>query len=175
MPYAVFLLPHGAPIRSPSLFCIKLFLRPLLTYASPGWFPFLSVINITKLERLHQAASHAISGCLLSSPIPLLLSEAPLPPLRVTSTHVARSSYERALRQVFPLKPAPFCKLLVGLGRTNMSDISLLSESRSVLFSIFSFTAITLADLEGTVFSLLLFCQATMDSWTLVSPRERHG
>ena len=26
----------------------KSFLRPLLTYASPGWFPFLSIINITK-------------------------------------------------------------------------------------------------------------------------------
>ena len=25
-----------------SLFCIKLFFGPLLTYASPGWFPFLS-------------------------------------------------------------------------------------------------------------------------------------
>ena len=53
----------------------KSFLRPLLTYASPGWFPFLSVINITKLERLHRAASCAISGCLSSSPIRLLLSE----------------------------------------------------------------------------------------------------
>ena len=30
----------------------KSFLRPLLTYASPGRFPFLSVTNLTKLERL---------------------------------------------------------------------------------------------------------------------------
>ena len=28
----------------------KAFLRSLLTYASPGWFPFLRVTNITKLE-----------------------------------------------------------------------------------------------------------------------------
>ena len=35
----------------------KSFLRSLLTYASPGWFPFLSATNITKLERLHRAAS----------------------------------------------------------------------------------------------------------------------
>ena len=62
----------------------KSFLRPLLTYAAPGWFPFLSATNITKLERLHRAASRAITGCLSSSPIPLLLSVA--------------SSYERALR-----------------------------------------------------------------------------
>ena len=76
----------------------KAFLRPLLTYASPGWFPFLSATNITKLERFHRAASRAISGCLSFSPIPLLLSEALVPPLRVTLTHFALSSYERALR-----------------------------------------------------------------------------
>ena len=76
----------------------KAFLRPLLTYASPGWFPFLSNTNITKLKRLHRAASRAITGGLSSSPIPLLLSEASLPPLRVTLTHSTLLSYERALR-----------------------------------------------------------------------------
>ena len=76
----------------------KAFLRSLLTYASPGWFPFLSATNFTKLERLHRAASRAITGCLSSSPIPLLLSEASLLPLRVTLTHFTLLSYERALR-----------------------------------------------------------------------------
>ena len=76
----------------------KSFLRSLLTYALPGWFPFLSATNLTKLERLHPAASRAITGCLSSSPIPLLLSEASLPPLRVTLTHFTLLSYERALR-----------------------------------------------------------------------------
>ena len=75
----------------------KYFLRPLLTYASPGWFPFLNVTNFTKLERLHRAASRAITGCLSSSSISLLLSEASLPPLRVTLTHFFLISYERAL------------------------------------------------------------------------------
>ena len=69
-----------------SLWC-KAFPRPLLTYALPGWFPFLSVINITKLERFNRAASRAITGCLSSSPIPLPLSEASLPSLRVILTH----------------------------------------------------------------------------------------
>ena len=73
----------------------KSFLWSLLTYVSPGWFPFLSATNFTKLERLRRAASRAITGCLSSSSIPLLLSEASLPPLRVTLTHL---SYERALR-----------------------------------------------------------------------------
>ena len=49
------------------------------------------------MERLHRAASRAITGCLSSSPIPLLPSEASLPPLRVTLTHFTLLSYERAL------------------------------------------------------------------------------
>ena len=49
------------------------------------------------MECLHQAASHTISGCLSFSPIPLLLSKAPLPPLPVTLTHFALSSYKQAL------------------------------------------------------------------------------
>ena len=76
----------------------KSFLQSLLTYASPGWFPFLSATNLTKLERLHRAASRAITGCLSSSAILLLLSEASLPPLRVTMTHFTPFSYEQALR-----------------------------------------------------------------------------
>ena len=83
----------------------KSFLRPLLTYASPGWFPFLSATNVTKLERLHRAASRTITGCFSSSRIPLLLTEASLPPLRVTLTHFTLFSYERALRLLtsFPI------------------------------------------------------------------------
>ena len=83
----------------------KSFLRSLITYASPGWFRFLSVTNLTKLERLHRAASRVITGCLSSSPIPLLLSEASLPPLRVTLTHFTLLLHERALRHptLFPI------------------------------------------------------------------------
>ena len=76
----------------------KDFLRPLLIYTLPGWFHFLSVTNITKLERL-QAARRAITGCLSSSSIPLLLSEASLPPLRATLTHFTLSCNEWALRR----------------------------------------------------------------------------
>ena len=76
----------------------KSFLRSLLTYASPRWFPFLSATNFIKLKRLHRAASRAITGCLSSPPIPLLLSKASLPLLRVTLTHFTLFSYERALR-----------------------------------------------------------------------------
>ena len=75
----------------------KSFYRSLLTYALPGWFPFLSATNLTKLQCLHRATSRAITSCLSSSPIPLLLSEASLPPLRVTLTHFTFFSCERAL------------------------------------------------------------------------------
>ena len=85
------------PSKEPLSLLCKAFLQPLLTYASPGWCPFLSVTNITKLKRLHRAASRPIIGCLTSSPIPLLLIEASLPPLRVTLTHFTLSFYERAL------------------------------------------------------------------------------
>ena len=51
-----------------------------------------------ELERLHPAASRAIAGCLSSSPIPLLLAGASLPPLRVILTHFAFFSCERFLR-----------------------------------------------------------------------------
>ena len=50
------------------------------------------------MERLYRAASRAITGCLSSSPIPLLLTEGSLSSLRVNLTHFTLLSYERALR-----------------------------------------------------------------------------
>ena len=44
-----------------------------------------------------------------------------------------------------------------------------------VFSSIFPSTSNALADLAGTVFSLLLFYQTTMGPRTLVSPRKRRG
>ena len=85
------------PSKESLSFLYKSFLQPLLTYTSPGWFPFLSATNFTKLECLHRAASCAITGCFSSSLIPLLLTEASLPPLRVTLTHFTLFRYEQAL------------------------------------------------------------------------------
>ena len=65
--------------------------------------------------------------------------------------------------QVFPLKPAPFCKLFAGLGSTK-SVISLpfysslilaLSSSLCPFLCVF-FTLISLADLAGTLFPPVL-------------------
>ena len=87
----------GPSKESLSLLC-RAFLQPLLACASPGWFPFLGVANITRLGCLRREASRAVSGCLSSSPIPLLLSGASLPRLRVTLTHFTILSYGWALR-----------------------------------------------------------------------------
>ena len=85
--------------------------------------------------------------------------------------------------QVFPLNPAPFCTLFAGLGNTNKSATSLLFSCYltlvcprcPILSSIFPHTSKSVADLAGTVFSLLLFYQTTMDLRTLVSPGEQLG
>ena len=79
--------------------------------------------------------------------------------------------------QVFPLKPAPFCTLFADLGSTNKSAISFLFFYLTlVLSSPPSFLlSNSVADLAGTVFSLLLFYQTTMGRRTFVSPGERGG
>ena len=94
--------------ESLSVLC-KAFLRPLLTYVSPRCFAFLSATNITELERLHRAASRAITCCLPSPPIPLLLSEAFLPLFQVTLSFLSLNllSYFRLARP--GVKPR-FCR-----------------------------------------------------------------
>ena len=72
-------------------------MRPVLTYASPGWFPFLCNTAINHLEVLHRAACWVITGCHSSTPSTLLLLEAQLPPLKLTLEHQAFSSFERAV------------------------------------------------------------------------------
>ena len=61
----------------------KAVVRLVLTYASPGWFPFLSNTATNHLEVLHRAACRVITGCLSSNPSSLLLLEAQLPPLKL--------------------------------------------------------------------------------------------
>ena len=57
----------------------------------------------------------------------------------------------------------------------HFSSLLLLSDSRSVLSSIFPHISNSVTDLARTVFSLLLCYQTTMGPRTLVSPRERRG
>ena len=54
---------------------------------------------------MHRSSCRVITGCLSSTPIPLLHTEALLLPLRVTLTHQSLFFFERALRlpSTFPL------------------------------------------------------------------------
>ena len=63
----------------------KAFVRPVLTYASPGWFPFLCNTVTNHLEVLHRAACRVITGCLSFTPSSILLLEAQLPPSKADS------------------------------------------------------------------------------------------
>ena len=75
----------------------KAFVRPVLTYASPGWFPFSCNTATNHLEVLHRAACRVITGCLFSTPSSRLLLEAQLPLLKLTLEHQTLYSFERAL------------------------------------------------------------------------------
>ena len=86
------------PMKESLSLLYKAFMRPVLTYASPGWFPFPCDTATNHLEVLHRAACRVITGCLSSTPSSLLLLEAQLPPLKLTLEHHALSSFERALR-----------------------------------------------------------------------------
>ena len=87
----------GPTKESLSLLC-NAFVRPVLTYASPGWFPFLCNTATNHLEVLHRAACRVITGCHFSTLSSLLLLEAQLPPLKLTLEHQTLYSFERALR-----------------------------------------------------------------------------
>ena len=52
----------------------KAFVRPVLTYASRGWFPFLCNTVTNHLEFLHRAACWVIIWCLSSTPPPYSFS-----------------------------------------------------------------------------------------------------
>ena len=97
-PFAQLPLPLGVPQKESLSLLYKAFVRSVLTYASPGWFPFLCNTATNHLEVLHRAACRVITGCLFSAPSSLLLLEAQLPPLKLTLEHQTLYSFERALR-----------------------------------------------------------------------------
>ena len=80
------------------------------------------------MERMHRSSCRVITGCLSSTPIPLLHIEALLPPLRVTLTHQSLSFFERALH--LPLT-FPIASLANSNPRTRLKKSSWRSFSRS--------------------------------------------
>jgi len=74
----------------------KAYIRPILSYASPGWYPFLCDTLKKDLEVYHRRACRVISGSHASTPVPLLLLESltPTPLLEITLNHQALAFYE---------------------------------------------------------------------------------
>ena len=111
--------PLHAPAPIP-LFLAKLRLSPTLTlFPLMIWYSGQTAMSLTLFARTVLAY------------LPTALSVA-LNPL---------FSFQQAQYvQVFPLKPAPFCRLFAGLGSTNKSATSLLllSDSRTVLATLSS-------------------------------------
>ena len=84
------------------------YIKPLFAPSSPMFLQadFLSHFptDITSVERMHRSSCRVITGCLSSTPIPLLYLEALLPPLCITFTHQSLSFFESSLRpSSFPL------------------------------------------------------------------------
>ena len=91
-------------------------------------FPRLVSLLITSTKRMHRSFCRIITGCLSSTPIPLLHIEALLPPLRVILTHQSLSFFERALR----LPPTfPIASLANSNPHTRLKKSSWRSFSRS--------------------------------------------
>ena len=125
--------------------------------------PFLSILSLTL------TLSHLTIWCFGQTALFLLakVALAYLPTAFFLALRPLFPFQHAQYTQVFPLKPAPLCKLFAGLGSTNNLPLLLLSDSRSVLSSVFPFTSISLA---GTDFSVLLFYQTTMGRRNLFLP-----
>ena len=94
----------------------------------PRLVSLLIFTHITSVERMHRSSCRVITGCLSSTPIPLLHMEALLPPLRVTLTHQSLSFFEQALH----LPPTfPIASLANSGPRARLKKSSWRSFSRS--------------------------------------------
>ena len=89
MLYLCFLM---GPLQGVLLCSVQIF------FSAPSHLRFTRMVSFSKRYQFYQIGTPPPTGCLSFSPIPLLLTEASLPPLRVTLTHFTLLSYERALR-----------------------------------------------------------------------------
>ena len=90
--------PHWGASSSCLRTIYQTLVRPTLDYGAPAWFPSLAPSNLRPLSSIHHAACRAISGCLRSSPIDFLCSEARLTPLDTHLKIQCGKYFEKALR-----------------------------------------------------------------------------
>lgn len=70
----------------------------VIRYAGAAWLPFISAIQMDRLERANNTALRAITGQLRSTPTEALHAEAGLPSIRAVSRQLVAVSMERAAR-----------------------------------------------------------------------------
>jgi len=62
-------------------------IKPILTYASPVWYPATSNTNITKLQTIQNNALRITTGCVLKTDMQHLHSECQILPISVCYAH----------------------------------------------------------------------------------------
>ena len=120
----------GPSLESLSLLYCS-FIRSLFLYCAPSWFPYCSKSVLSVLLRLHNFSCRIITGCLSSSPLPLLHLESKLPPLDISLIHTTLSFYDRSLRISTPLRPLLTSSPLSRL--KSKSSLSLFASSHPLI------------------------------------------
>ena len=95
---ALLRLPPGVHQKNPYLPYTKPSFAPSLHTLPQAGFPSHLLLTSPPWRRCIDLPVRVITGCLSSTPIPLLHIEALLPPLRVTLTHQSLFFFEQALR-----------------------------------------------------------------------------
>ena len=142
--------------REALLACPLFLLQPPLPSLWSPLFPFLALALISlSLAKVQLSLILTISSltiwCFgLTGLFLFLLAKVALASLPTALSVAPRPLFpfrQAQYAQVFPLKPAPFCKLFAGLGSTNKSVISLLllSDSRFVFATLSSPTSFLLS------------------------------
>ena len=116
--------------------CLPLLWSPLFPLHAPTLMPsYLAKVRLS----LAMTLSHFTIWCFgRAAPLLFLLIKAALTFLPTALSVALRPLFpfeQVQYAQVFPLKPAPFCKLFAGLGSTNKSATSLLLPSALALSS----------------------------------------
>ncbi|RWS01070.1 Tcoingi protein-like protein, partial [Dinothrombium tinctorium] len=85
----------------------KQYIRSVLEYASPAWFPTLSQTNLQKLKTLENRALRIATGCILMTDIPHLHSETQTLPLPYHSDLLGAQFFARISDPQHPTARAP--------------------------------------------------------------------
>ena len=110
-------------------------IKPILTYASPIWYPATSKTNIIKLQTIQNKALRITTGCVLKTDIQHLHSEGKVLPISIHLRMLCAQFYASALRPIHPSNslvtthPGPRPDRAGLLQTTVASDVSGLTDA----------------------------------------------